>query len=368
MPIDSRRLIFASYEERAVAGSRMKSDAHRLELVFLSFNFSFTTMFFLFFTLISKLAFNDGDNNKFLKKQFLLFYDMLSDEYKRKKENPEQVLKYDYLRICPFVLHTLLNTMQWASMLSTNKIHRFFARLLSLYDQTYIFDNQIDGTGFPCITIWVVLMAGGVYRFKEVNNVRDHFSPFHVVVALKAADGRNLLRPKFIEKALEIEDFLQYRLKIEHENQTYAYSDFCGTQCETSDAVRTTFNIRNLTRHIFQRRNLVYYCNPRKVVVIQNLASSRSQVIEGSDLIAINFHAIYNNESSVSIMKKWEKAVFEYSQTTLTDPLIKVYCTSEGLVSEEQRRLEKGVERLAAVLVLDLSKVVSPVKNLQALY
>ncbi|VDL69962.1 unnamed protein product [Nippostrongylus brasiliensis] len=163
--------------------------------------------------------------------------------------------------------------------------------------------------------VWALIMAGGVTRFKEVNNVRDHFSasdspsryefavareffqelgsPFHVVVALKASDEGNILRPKYIDKALEIEDFLQYKLKVEHEGRKYAYSDFCGTQ---------------------------------------------SQIVEGSRLIAINFHAIYNNESSVEIMRKWEKAVFEYSQSTLNDPLIHVFCTSEGLVSEEVRR------------------------------
>lgn len=69
-----------------------------------------------------------------------------------------------------------------------------------------------------------------------------------------------------------------------------------------------------------------------------HLACSRSKVVEGSRLMAINFHAIYNNETMVQIMKKWEKAVFEYSQSTNTDPLIRVYCTSEGLVSEEVRR------------------------------
>ncbi|ETN74218.1 patched family protein [Necator americanus] len=208
-------------------------------------------------------------------------------------------------------------------------------------------------------------MCGGVLRFKEVNNVRDHFSaadspsryefavareffqelgsPFHVVVALKAADEGNILRPKYIEKALEIEDFLQYKLKVEHENRTYAYSDFCGTQCETSDAVNIFLTMfrdqqRKGTNHVkltypsmdvFGHR--VYLANNIFLVKTNNL----SQIVEESGLVAINFHAIYNNESSVAIMRKWEKAVFEYSQSTIKDPLIRVFCTSEGLVSEE---------------------------------
>ncbi|CAB3411292.1 unnamed protein product [Caenorhabditis bovis] len=67
-------------------------------------------------------------------------------------------------------------------------------------------------------TIWALLMCAGAVRFKEVNNVRDHFSaenspsryeyrvareffqelgsPFHVVVAMQATDGGSLLRPK----------------------------------------------------------------------------------------------------------------------------------------------------------------------------
>ncbi len=35
---------------------------------------------------------------------------------------------------------------------------------------------------------------------------------------------------------------------------------------------------------------------------------------------------------------QWEHAVFEYSLSTAKDPLIRVYTTSEGLVSEEVRR------------------------------
>ncbi|WKX93300.1 hypothetical protein Q1695_010945 [Nippostrongylus brasiliensis] len=216
--------------------------------------------------------------------------------------------------------------------------------------------------------VWALIMAGGVTRFKEVNNVRDHFSasdspsryefavareffqelgsPFHVVVALKASDEGNILRPKYIDKALEIEDFLQYKLKVEHEGRKYAYSDFCGTQCETSDAVSIFLTMfrdqqKKGTNHVkltypsmdvFGHR--VYLANNIFLVSVNNL----SQIVEGSRLIAINFHAIYNNESSVEIMRKWEKAVFEYSQSTLNDPLIHVFCTSEGLVSEEVRR------------------------------
>ncbi|KJH46538.1 patched family protein [Dictyocaulus viviparus] len=206
-------------------------------------------------------------------------------------------------------------------------------------------------------------MAGGVTRFKEVNNVRDHFSasdspsryefavareffqelgsPFHVVVALKAADGGNILRPVYIDKALEIEDFLQYKLKVNYENRSYSYSDFCGTQCETSDAVnifltmfrdqqRKGTNRVKLTypsMNVFGHR--VYLANNFFLVRVNNL----SQIIEETRLIAINFHAIYNNESSVAIMRAWEKAVFQYSQSTINDPLIRVFCTSEGLLA-----------------------------------
>jgi hypothetical protein len=63
-----------------------------------------------------------------------------------------------------------------------------------------------------------VFLSIGVVNFREANNVRDHFSavnspsryefavareffqelgsPFHVVVAMEAADGGNILRPK----------------------------------------------------------------------------------------------------------------------------------------------------------------------------
>ena len=54
--------------------------------------------------------------------------------------------------------------------------------------------------------------------------------------------------------------------------------------------------------------------------------------------MAINFLAIIANESRGAVMKKWEHKVFDYSESTIHDPLIRVYATSEGLVSEEVRR------------------------------
>ncbi|CAL2033165.1 unnamed protein product [Caenorhabditis brenneri] len=217
-------------------------------------------------------------------------------------------------------------------------------------------------------TIWALVMCAGVVRFKEVNNVRDHFSasnspsryeykvareffqelgsPFHVVVAMQATDGGSLLRPKYIDKALEIEDFLQYKLKGTYGNQSYAYSDFCGTQCETSDAVNIFLTMfrdqqKKKTAHVkltypsmdvFGHR--IYLANNIFQVQINN----RSSIIEESRLVAINFHAIYNNETMYEIMKQWEQKLFEYTLTTENDPLIRVYVTSEGLVSEEVRR------------------------------
>jgi hypothetical protein len=38
-------------------------------------------------------------------------------------------------------------------------------------------------------------------------------SPFHVIVAMLAADGGSLLRPGYIDRALEVEEYLQYKLK-----------------------------------------------------------------------------------------------------------------------------------------------------------
>lgn len=61
-------------------------------------------------------------------------------------------------------------------------------------------------------------------------------------------------------------------------------------------------------------------------------------MVEGTRLVAINFHAIYANDTAFQIMKKWEKAVFEFGLTTLDGSLIHVLCTSEGLVSDEIRR------------------------------
>ncbi|KAH7723514.1 CBN-PTR-18 protein [Aphelenchoides avenae] len=217
-------------------------------------------------------------------------------------------------------------------------------------------------------TVVAVVLGAGIVHFREVNNVRDHFSadnspsryefavtleffkelgsPFNAVVALEAADGGSLLRPKYIDKALEIEDFLQYKLKVTHEGRSYAYSDFCGAQCETSDAVnifltmfrdvqhrgRANIKLTFPTMDVFGHR--VYLANN----IFQVQLNNRSHLVEGANLITINFHAIYSNETMRIVMSKWEHALLDYAQSTTNDPLIRCFTTSEGLVSEEVRR------------------------------
>ncbi|KAK0396036.1 hypothetical protein QR680_001538 [Steinernema hermaphroditum] len=239
--------------------------------------------------------------------------------------------------------------------------------------------QQYTSTQHTGRVVGAIFLSIGAINFKEVNNVRDHFSasdspsryefrvareffeelgsPFHVVVAMQATDGGSLLRPKYIEKALEIEDYLQYRLNVTHEGKAYSYSDFCGSQCETSDAVNIFLSIfRDIqsgkasnvkltypTMDVFGHR--IYLANN----IFQVSLNNRSKLIEGCKLVAINFHAIYANSSHEEIMKKWEHAVFDYSTSTIGDPLIRVYATSEGLVSEEVRRT--GIKALPLMSV-----------------
>ncbi|KAE9552519.1 hypothetical protein FO519_004261 [Halicephalobus sp. NKZ332] len=223
-----------------------------------------------------------------------------------------------------------------------------------------------------CLISWflvAVILGAGAKNFREVNNVRDHFSaedspsryefavaleffkqlgsPFHVVVAMQAKDGESLLRPKYIDRALEIEDYLQYKLKVEHEGVQYAYSDFCGAQCETSDAVNIFLTMFRDVQHRKKANvkltfpsmdvfgNHIYLANN----IFQVTLNNRSNLVEGSKLIVINFHAIYSNKTMEKVMNKWEHAVLDYAlSTTANDPYIKLVTTSEGLVSEEVRR------------------------------
>uniref|UniRef100_A0AC35U7S7 SSD domain-containing protein n=1 Tax=Rhabditophanes sp. KR3021 TaxID=114890 RepID=A0AC35U7S7_9BILA len=211
-------------------------------------------------------------------------------------------------------------------------------------------------------------LGAGAKNFKEVNNVRDHFSaddspsrkefaiareffkelgkPFHVVVALQADDGGDTLRPGYIDKALEIENFLQYQLNVTHEGKTYAYSDFCGAQCETSDAVNIFLTMYRDAKH--KKKSNVKLTYPSMDIfghhvylannIFQVKLSEKSKLIDGVGLIAINFHAIYQNATMEKVMNLWEHAVLDYTATTQKNSLIKVCTTSEGLVSEEVRR------------------------------
>uniref|UniRef100_F1KSQ4 Patched domain-containing protein 3 n=1 Tax=Ascaris suum TaxID=6253 RepID=F1KSQ4_ASCSU len=223
-------------------------------------------------------------------------------------------------------------------------------------------------------SVLALALSAGVLKFRELNDILEHFtpdnspsryeyavtreffrdygSPFHVVVAMKAADGDSLLRPEYLEKAIEIENFLQYRLNVTHEGRTYAYSDFCGSHCETSDAlsiflsmyrdvkIRKKANVKLTypTMDVFGHR--IYLANN----IFQVDVNNRSRLIEGCRLVSINFHAIIANSSYEAIMKKWEHKVFNYSESTKSDSLIRVFATSEGLVSEEVRRT--GIEAM----------------------
>uniref|UniRef100_A0AC35EXK8 SSD domain-containing protein n=1 Tax=Panagrolaimus sp. PS1159 TaxID=55785 RepID=A0AC35EXK8_9BILA len=198
---------------------------------------------------------------------------------------------------------------------------------------------------WTCLVFWTLLaffLAAGAKNFREQLG-----SPFHVVVAMQAKDDGSLLRPRIIDKALEIEDFLQYKLKVEHEGKEYSYSDFCGAQCETSDAVNLFLTMYRDVRH--RKKANVKLTFPSMDVfghhiylannIFQVKLNSRSKLVEGAGLIVINFHAIYSNTSMEAVMKKWEHAVLDYSlNITKNDEHIKLYTTSEGLVSEEVRR------------------------------
>ncbi|VDN86963.1 unnamed protein product [Brugia pahangi] len=109
------------------------------------------------------------------------------------------------------------------------------------------------------------LLATGAVNFHEHNNVREDFSaddspsryeyavtedffrnfgsPFHVVVAMKAADGGSLLRPKYLDKVIETEDYLQSKLSVPFDGRQITYSDFCESYCETSDVVSIFLNM-----------------------------------------------------------------------------------------------------------------------------
>uniref|UniRef100_A0A915DZY2 SSD domain-containing protein n=1 Tax=Ditylenchus dipsaci TaxID=166011 RepID=A0A915DZY2_9BILA len=200
-----------------------------------------------------------------------------------------------------------------------------------------------------------LVLATGVVNFKEVNNVRDHFSADNS--PSQAADGGSLLRPKYIDKALEIEEYLQYKLKVMHNNRQYSYSDFCGAQCETSDAVniflamfrdvqyrkKSSVKLTFPTIDVYGHR--IYLAN--NIFKVQQ--NNRSKLVEGANLITINFHAIYPNASMEELMKKWEHAVLEYSLNSFNNSLIRLYTTSEGLVSEEVRRT--GIKALPLMSV-----------------
>ncbi|KAL3091675.1 hypothetical protein niasHS_005873 [Heterodera schachtii] len=258
------------------------------------------------------------------------------------------------------------------------KTHRGFRRL-------GLFVSHWPWTTIIISVIVAIVLSTGVVNFKEVNNVRDHFSAdnspsrheflvareffkelgglFHVVVAIEAADGGNLLRPRYIDKALEVEDFLQYKLKVEHEGVQYAYSDFCGAQCETSDAVNIFLTVFRDVQHrgkgnikltfptidVFGHR--IYLANN----IFQVQLNNRSHLVEGAKVITINFHAIFPNATMETVMKKWEHSVYNFAMNSRGDPLLKLHVTSEGLVSEEVRRT--GIEVLP-LMPISLSVII----------
>ncbi|VDK86837.1 unnamed protein product [Litomosoides sigmodontis] len=192
----------------------------------------------------------------------------------------------------------------------------------------------MNDDGFNQLILTALLSIGAV-NFHEHNNVREDFSaddspsryeyavtedffrnfgsPFHVVVAMKAADDGSLLRPKYLEKVIEIEDYLQSKLSVSYDGRQITYSDFCESYCEASDVVSIFLNMY------------------REVHI-------RSHIIESCRMIAINFQAIQKNASSTEIMNGWEQEVFTFSESTKNDSLIRVFATSEGLVSREVRR------------------------------
>uniref|UniRef100_A0A915Q273 SSD domain-containing protein n=1 Tax=Setaria digitata TaxID=48799 RepID=A0A915Q273_9BILA len=223
------------------------------------------------------------------------------------------------------------------------------------------------------------LLAIGAVNFHEHNNVREDFSaddspsryeyavtedffrnfgsPFHVVVAMKASDDGSLLRPKYLDKLIEIEKYLQYKLSVPYNGRQVTYSDFCESNCEASDVVSIFLNMYREV-HIRKKGNVkltypsmdvfgnrIYLANN----IFQVELNNRSHIIESCRMIAINFQAIQNNASSAEMMNRWEHEVFLFSESTKNNSLIRVFATSEGLVSKEVRRT--GLQALPFITV-----------------
>uniref|UniRef100_A0A1I8BWD5 Uncharacterized protein n=1 Tax=Meloidogyne hapla TaxID=6305 RepID=A0A1I8BWD5_MELHA len=222
---------------------------------------------------------------------------------------------------------------------------------------------------------WIVIIicAENAPSRYEYNVAREFFQElgglFHLVVAMQASDGGNLLRPDYIDKALEIEEYLQFGLKIEFDGRQLAYSDFCGSQCENSDVVQIFLSLyRNWQQHQIKMEiktdksgaakltypsmdifgNQIYLGNN----IFQVLLNNRSGIVESVCLIVLYFPAICPNSTIEQITKRWEIAVLEYSKKTQTDSLVKLSLTSEGLVSEEVRQTGTEVIPLMPVSVV----------------
>ncbi|VDN50593.1 unnamed protein product, partial [Dracunculus medinensis] len=228
------------------------------------------------------------------------------------------------------------------------------------------------------VAITIVLSTGAI-NFREVNNVREDFSainapsryeyavtqdffknfgsPFHLVVVFEAMDGGSLLRPGYLEKAIEIEEYLQTKLNISQEGQTYSYSDFCQPYCETSDVVNIFLNMYRAVE--IRKKTKVKLTYPtmdlfgHRIYLANNIFKvdlyERSQLIKGCGIIAINFHAIISNDSQAEIINKWEHEVLKFASSTKNNNLIRVYATSEALVSEEIRKT--GIQAIPLISI-----------------
>ncbi|KAI6195873.1 Protein CBR-PTR-18 [Aphelenchoides besseyi] len=247
----------------------------------------------------------------------------------------------------------------------------------------FVFLTSSVDDEFDFSTLAAFILGAGVINFREVNDVRDHFSadnspsryefavaleffrelgsPFHVIVAMLAADGGSVLRPQYIDRALEIEEFLQYKLKVEHEGRWYSYSDFCGAQCDTSDAVSIFLTMYRDVQHRGKANVKLTYPSMdvygHRVYLANNIfrvsLNNRSKVVESADLITINFHAIWGNDTIHTVMSKWEHAVLDYCLKTHKDPLIQLHTTSEGLMI--RRTGVKAVPLMFVTFIIVLS-------------
>ncbi|KAI1698205.1 patched family domain-containing protein [Ditylenchus destructor] len=222
------------------------------------------------------------------------------------------------------------------------------------------------------ILIVTFLLSLGLFRFKEVNNVRTEYSPLNApskneyavakeflkqngtldpsYIMTRARDGGSLLREEYRWLVYNLTRALQTEVKVTDDikGRTYTFLDLCEPYCEMNTAFLAflkLYDSNNPSTFTYPSIELfgtkAFIGNNVYGIKLKDVRHEKAKVLDSFTTAIMPFYLVADYEDT-DIMIKWQHKAIELFERPQYSNLLKTGMTGDNLVSYEVRRM--GIE------------------------